>query len=56
MLHLTLFPFLDIQMLQKEKSLALGDVIREIFDLISIRLKLPIPVKIYLTKKLSEIE
>ena len=46
----------DIQKLQKEKSLALSDIIREIFDLASTRLKLSVPSKIYLTKKLADIE
>lgn len=52
----TYLHFVDIQKLQKEKSLALSDVIREIFDLSYAHLDLSIPSKIYLTKKLADIE
>lgn len=49
---------LGIQKLQRDKSLALSDIIREIFDLSSNspRLNLSVPSKIYLTKKLADIE
>ena len=47
---------LDIQNLQKEKCLALSDITREIFILSSSHLQLAVPSKIYLTKKLAEIE
>lgn len=48
--------FVDIQKLQRERSLALSDIIREIFDLSCMRLNLSVPSRIYLTKKLAEIE
>jgi replication factor C subunit 3/5 len=48
--------YVDIQKLQKERSLALSDIIREIFDLSSVRLNLSVPSRIYLTKKLADIE
>ena len=50
------YHILDIQKLQRERSLALSDIIREIFDLSSRRLDLSVPSRIYLTKKLADIE
>lgn len=48
--------YTNIQKLQKERSLALSDIIKEIFDLSSVRLNLSVPSRIYLTKKLADIE
>lgn len=47
----------SISALQKERALALADVVKEVFSLTSIqKLQLPTPMRIYLTQKLAEIE
>lgn len=47
----------SIAALQKERALALADVIKEVFALTSIqKLQLPTPMRIFLTQKLAEIE
>ncbi len=46
---------LQLSKLQKERALALTDVIREIFGLLG-QMELPSPMRIFLTQKMAEIE